>query len=206
MANMKWRKSLRPMINEAREELTLVRPQELVRRGGLTFQAGRLELPLLEKVYSIRWPELVLTASDGEACPEELQILLLDYLKNGDGTPPTGRWMGFRELPNGGFYSRAFQGYSGDQLVRDLAGNIEAFRRATKRLGGEPLDMGDASYTFRALPQLPMAVVWWAGDDEFPAKASVLFDETASHYLPTDGLAILGRMLCRKLANLAREA
>jgi len=66
--------------------------------------------------------------------------------------------------------------------------------------------MGDASYTFRALPQLPVAVVWWAGDDEFPAKASVLFDETSSHYLPTDGLAILGRMLCRKLANLARKA
>ncbi len=206
MSNMKWRKSLRPMINEAREELTLVSPQELARRGGLTFQAGRLELPLLGRVYSIRWPELVLTAPDGEACPEELQILLLDYLKNGDGTPPTGRWIGFRELADGGFYWRAFQGYSGDQLVRDLAGNIEAFHRATKRLGGEPLDMGDASYTFRTLPQLPMAVVWWAGDEEFPAKATVLFAETAGHYLPTDGLAILGRMLCRKLANLAREA
>ena len=206
MSNMKWRKSLRPMINEAREELTLVSPQELARRGGLTFQAGRLELPLLGRVYSIRWPELVLTASDGEVCPEELQILLLDYLKNGDGTPPTGRWIGFRELADGGFYWRAFQGYSGDQLVRDLAGNIEAFHRATKRLGGEPLDMGDASYTFRTLPQLPMAVVWWAGDEEFPAKATVLFAETAGHYLPTDGLAILGRMLCRKLANLAREA
>jgi len=71
MANIKWRKSLRPMINKAREELTLVNPQELVRRGGLTFQAGRLELPLLGKVYSIRWPELVLTAPDGEARPED---------------------------------------------------------------------------------------------------------------------------------------
>jgi len=205
MSNIKWRKSLRPMINEAREELTLVNPQELARRGGLTFQAGRLELPLLGRMYSIRWPELVLTAADGEACPEELQILLLDYLKNGDGASPTGRWIGFRELPDGGFYWRAFQGYSGDQLVRDLDGNIEAFRRATKMLGGEPLDMGDASYAFRALPQLPMAVVWWGGDEEVPAKGSVLFDETAGNYLPTDGLAILGRMLCRKLAKLARE-
>jgi hypothetical protein len=73
-------------------------------------------------------------------------------------------------------------------------------------LGGESFDIGDAAYSFRALPQLPMAVVWWAGDEEFPAKASVLFDEAASHYLPTDGLAILGRMLCRKLAKLGKEA
>jgi len=206
MSNMKWRKSLRPLINEAREELAKVNPQELARRGGLTFHEGWLELPLLGRVYSIRWPELSPTAPNGEACPEELQILLLDYLKNGDGAPPTGRWIGFRELPDGGFYWRAFQGYSGDQLVRDLGGDVEAFHRASITLGGETLDMGDASYTFRALPQLPMAVVWWAGDEEFPAKASALFDETASHYLPTDGLAILGRMLCRKLAKLGREA
>ena len=207
MSNKEWRASLRPRIDEARRELAQVDPEELARRGELTFQEGRLDVALFGKVYVIRLPEFVATEPEtGEDCPEELQILLLDYLKNGDGTKPTGRWIGFRELPDGGFYWRAFQGYSGDQFVRDLGGDIEAFHRAAKRLGGEPLEMGDASYAFQALPQLLMAVVWWAGDEELPAKASVLFDEMASHYLPTDGLAILGRMLCRKLAKLGGDA
>ena len=205
--NKTWRKSLHPRIEEAQKELSQGDPEELARRGGLAFEEGQLELPLFGNMYIIRLPEFIVTDPiTGEICSEELQILLLDYLKNGDGTRPTGHWIGFRELPDGGFYWRAFQGYAGDQLVRDLAGDLAAFQRAAEKLGGEPLDMGDAAYVFGALPQLPLAVVWWAGDEEFPAKASVLFDETAHHYLPTDGLAILGRMLCRRLAKLARQA
>ena len=76
---------------------------------------------------------------------------------------------------------------------------------AVERMGGESLELGDAAYVFRALPQLPLAVVWWAGDEELSAEASVLFDATVGHYLPTDGLAILGRMLCRKLVKLGRK-
>ncbi len=207
MVNKTWRESLRPRIEEARKALSQVDPPDLARRGGLSFQEGQLALSLFGKRYVIRIPAFVAAdPAKDEDCPEELQILLLDYLKNGGGTQPRGHWIGFRELPDGGFYWRAFQGYSGDQLVRDLAGDTAAFRRAAETLGGETLEIGDAAYSFRALPQLPMAVVWWAGDEEFPAKASVLFDETASHYLPTDGLAILGRMLCRKLAKLGKEA
>ena len=205
--NKTWRESLRPRIEDARKALAQVDPAKLARNIGVAGQEGRLELPLFGKRYVIRTPKFVAEdPAKGEDCPEELQILLLDYLSLGDGTQPTGRWIGFQELKNGSFYRSAFQDYSGDQLVRDLAGDTNAFRRAAETLGGELLDIGDAAYAFCALPQLPMAVVWWAGDEEFPAKASVLFDETASHYLPTDGLAILGRMLCRKLAKLGKEA
>ena len=55
--------------------------------------------------------------------------------------------------------------------------------------------MGDASYGFRALPQVWLAAVLWLGDDEFPASARMLFDETSSHYLATDLLATLGRWI-----------
>jgi len=179
---------------------------ELACRGGLSVGETGLDIALFERVYVIRIPEFVATdPSTGEDCPEELQILLLDYLENADAPHPTGRWIGFQELQNGAFYRRAFQGYSGDQLVRDLDGDVDVFRRAAEKMGGEPLELGDAAYSFRALPQMPLAVVWWAGDEELSAEASVLFDETAGYYLPTDGLAILGRMLCRKLAKLGRE-
>jgi len=206
VVNKQWRESLRPRIEEKRRELSQSDPAELARRGGLSFQEGQFEVPLFGRMYVIRTPEFVVADPEkGDDCPEELQILLLDYLMNSDGTEPTKRWIGFQELQNGSFYRRAFHGYSGDQLVRDLDGDVDVFRRAAEKMGGESLELGDAAYAFRALPQMPLAVVWWSGDEELPAEASVLFDETAGHYLPTDGLAILGRMLCRKLAKLGRE-
>ncbi len=201
MPKEEWRASLRPRIEAARSELSKADPDDLARRGGLIPEGCVLRLPFLGRTYTIGWPDLTVSFSDGSPCPEDLAILVLDYLLNADGSAPTGEWVGFQELPDGSFYRAAFQGYSGDRLVRDLDGDVERFRRAAGRLDGEPLPMGDAGYAFRALPHVPLAVVWWDGDDEFPPNATVLFDRVAGTYLPTDGLAILGRMLCRALGK-----
>jgi len=195
--------TLRPRIDEAVEALGALGLEEVARRGGLPIDAGSLSLRFLGKTYALSWPDLAARKADGGACGDDLRILVLDYLRHGDGSEPTGRWIGYQELPDGAFYRYAFQGYTGDQLVRDLRGDTARFRRAAESLGGRPLDMGDAGYRFMALPKIPLAVVWWAGDDEFPSNATVLFDGGASRYLPTDGLAILGRMLCRSLAKAA---
>ena len=196
-----WRESLRPRIEAARRELAAYDVAEVARRAGLSIRNGHLDLELLNSGYDIGWPDLTITFRDGSDCPEELVILLLDYLTRADGSVPTGEWIGFQELPDGSFYRHAFQGYSGDHLVRGLTADIDRFRRASEGLSGEPLSMADAGYAFRVLPHVPLAVVWWDGDDEFPANATVLFDRVAGTYLPTDGLAILGRMLCRALVK-----
>lgn len=201
MPREEWRESLRPRIEAAKSELSERDPEELARRGGLIYREDALELVLLGRTYVIAYPELTIALPNGNPCPEEFAILVLDYLKRADGLVPTGEWIGFQELPDGSFYRHAFQGYSGDQLVRDLAASIDAFRRAAAELDGEPLPMGDAGYAFRVFPHVLLAVVWWDGDEEFPANATVLFDRIAGTYLPTDGLAIVGRMLCRALGK-----
>lgn len=86
-------------------------------------------------------------------------------------------------------------------LVSELDGELARFRHAVDRFGGVSFSLGDAAASFRALPNINLAVVWWAGDDEFPATANVLFDSVASHALPIDGLAGLDRLLCRGLVS-----
>jgi hypothetical protein len=63
------------------------------------------------------------------------------------------------------------------------------------------LDLGDASFAFDALPRVRVAAVYYAGDEDFPASANVLFDESASHYLPTDALAGVGSALVDRLTG-----
>jgi hypothetical protein len=70
-------------------------------------------------------------------------------------------------------------------------------------LKGESLSFGDASFLFRMLPRLWLAVVLYLADDEFPANANVLFDAAASHYLPTEDLAVLGGLLAGRLIRVA---
>jgi hypothetical protein len=55
------------------------------------------------------------------------------------------------------------------------------------------------------LPRVWLAVVLHLADEEFPASANVLFDASASHYLPTEDLAVLGGMLTGRLIKSAPQ-
>jgi len=197
---------------QKRQELLLqLRPQPLdarllAVRAGAAWQDGLVHLRLLREEYAISWPEVVVRSVPGsnEARPD-LQVLLLTYLRNADGKRPTGSWLSFRELPDGGFYHRAFQGYAPDRLAQRFGNDLPAFRRAAEQNGGRREPMGDASYGFQTLPHIWLAAVLWEADEEFPASARILFDESCSHYLPADLLATLGRWLVGRLLKAAPE-
>jgi len=162
-----------------------------------------LGLRLWDILYHVTWPQIQVTeTASGEPCRANTEATLLYYLSTADGTPPSGQWVGFQELPAGTFYSRAFQGYSGDELVRHFREDVEAFRRAAQCAGGTPLPWSDAGFSFLALPRVPMAIVYWLGEEGIPTRAQVLFDRTSSHYLPTDGLAGLGAQLVHRVIRV----
>jgi len=202
----RWRESLKPRIAAARALLAERLEEEIVRCAGLTQCGDHVELAFLGRTIRLNIPGFVAYTADGNVCPEETQILLLDYITRSRGAKPSGRFLGFRELPGGAFYDKAFRGYTSEVLIRELDGNAVAFRRAAVELGGESIDdLGDIAFTFRALPGVAVAIVWWHGDEEFPATASVLFDEGAREALPIDGFAAIGRILCNELLRSAHQ-
>ena len=197
---------LAPVVKEAQAKLRTTDRAEVAARSGATIDSqGNLRVEFLRREYVIDQAEwAVKRADDGAAPPSLMQSLILTYLYTSDGTPPIDRWLGFRELPNGLFYAQAFQGYTGAELVRDLIGNVAAFRQVSEKLQGAVLAIGDAGYVFQVLPRLKLAVVMWAGDDEFPSQAQVLFQESAPHYLVTEGLAIVGSLLIGQIVKAAK--
>jgi hypothetical protein len=196
---------LAPVVQEAQAKLRQIGRTFITDRSGATLDRdGNLRVEFLRREYVIDQAEWTIArAEDGAAPPSIVQSLLLTYLYTADGTPPTDRWVGFRELPNGLFYAQAFQGYTGAALVRELGGHLDRFRRASEKLQGTLLPIGEAGYAFQVLPRLKLAVVMWSGDDEFPAQAQVLFQESAPHYLITDGLAIVGSLLIGQIVKAA---
>ena len=81
-----------------------------------------------------------------------------------------------------------------------------SFEFAAHNLAGvRQFGLGDLAYTFQALPRVSLLLVFWKGDEDFPASFQVLFDASASHYLPTDAYAILGSTLTRRLIKSAKE-
>jgi hypothetical protein len=135
----------------------------------------------------------------GKKCGLNRSSMFFYYFLTADGAPYADKWIAFRDLPGGMFYHQAYQGYSGDRLSKAIDNHVNVFERAAKNLGGLKLDIGDASFAFDALPRVRVAAVYYAGDEDFPASANVLFDASASHYLPTDALGGVGSALVDRL-------
>ena len=136
--------------------------------------------------------------------PVFLQALILYYLNTSDGFPLSGNWISFADLPDGRTYNAAFQGYTGDEIVRAFGPDLDGIKLACEVAGGKPLDIGDASFVFSLLPRFPMLVTYWLGDGDFPSSCKVLFDQSATHYLPIDGCAIAGSMLTKRLVSVQK--
>ena len=209
MDKVKWQQpidKLAPVVKEAHMKLRASDRAVIADRSGATIdRQGDLRMEFLRREYVIDHAKWTVTRADDGASPPPLtQSLILTYLYTSDGTPPIDRWIGFRELPNGLFYAQAFQGYTGAELVRDLNGDVAAFKAASEKLSGAALAIGDAGYVFQMLPRLKLAAVMWAGDDEFPSQAQVLFQETAPHYLMTEGLAIAGSLLIGQIVKAVK--
>jgi hypothetical protein len=112
-----------------------------------------------------------------------------------------GKWISFTDLPEGRIYSSAFQGYTGDEVAKTFGMNKDGFCAACEKAGGVPVEFGDASYRFKALPRMNLLLVYRLGDEDFPTTCKLLFDANAGHYLPTEACAILGSSLARNVRN-----
>lgn len=200
-------KDLLELVQAARRQLASVDPRDLSRRCGVEYEASTREfvVPVLGQGFVVTYPDFHVREETTEHHEGSLwlQALIMHYFRTADGFPIEGLWISFRELPGGMHYEKAFQGYSGNRLAKAFGNDLERLKMAARLAKGSPLSLADLSYSFAALPRVPLAVCYWAGDDEFPPEAKVLFDRSAGHYLPTDALATLGGRMCLLLLRAA---
>jgi len=133
------------------------------------------------------------------------RVLLLHYLLQADGTPVSGRWVAYKEVPGALLYGAVFARRVTEPLEKKFGRSARLFREAGLRLGGEFGPIGDASLFLRAFPCVPLYLVLWEGDEEFPPKVQFLFDSTVHHYLPLEDMVVLGQMAAgRMIRQLTR--
>jgi hypothetical protein len=166
----------------------------------LTEASSQIEVRFWGRDYVVRHPEIsVEEVEAGQGPPIATKILILHYLINADGTRLADHWISFRELPGGRVYDAAFRRRANLRLAQAFGSDLDGFVTAAESLGGTRLTYGDASFLFPIFPRLRLAAVLHLADEEFSASANVLFDAAASHYLPTEDLAVLGGMLAGRL-------
>lgn len=184
--------------------LTMDKAQLLQKLPCLTEIPGALQLLYLGKPYTLR-------LSDGQIIPPEgAPLSLYDemniythlwYAK--EGAYLTGQWVPFEQLRDAGVFGPAFRQGNLMPFAATFTGHLDALRTALASLGGTPIAAGDVGYKLDIFPFIPMEVIFWEGDDEFPAQVNLLFDRSAPDFVHVESIVT---MASEALIHLAREA
>jgi hypothetical protein len=202
-------KALPGRVAALRQALRGSDPLRLAENTGAEFhrtgpEQGFFRLLLWGQEVQVEYPSFsARNLAAGKELSIDQQALLLFYFQHAHGSGPEGRLISFSELPEGKFYNAAFQGYSGNALAQAFKEDRAAFQSAAEKLGGQSLSLGQAAYAFRILPKVTLGIVYWEGDEDFPAAMQVLFDTAAVRHLPTDVCAVAGGMLAGRILKAA---
>ena len=192
-------------VVEIRAKLKDIDPDKLAARTGAIYTSkggsnGEFRLAYWSREVIISFPDFSGKYTETGDDVNTFDITMLAYYFDVcDGAPMTNQWIAFNQIPGGLFYAQAFQGYSGDELAKVFGNDAEAFIEANEKLGGRREFFGNVAYSYQVLPRVPIMVVCWLGDEDFPPSYRMLFDSNAHRHLVTDAYAILGSHLTRRL-------
>ncbi len=171
-------------------------PAEIAERAGIPLEGGEFRLSFLRWNIFVTHPDLTFRA------PQFLdtyviKLLAVLYMANARAVPLANRWVPYRELKDGLFYTRSFSDTVEERVCRRFGNDLDALRDACGKLGGREVDQGDLGMVVDTFPRLPLLFIIWRGDEEFEPNARILFDASATSYLNAFEL----RMLCGEVLN-----
>jgi hypothetical protein len=116
---------------------------------------------------------------------------LLHYVK--DEPAFQGVW-----IPNTELDTRAARNNQREDLLftsfaKGFSGRLEELETACQKANGTPVESkADIAYQFQVFPQVPLRLLFWDQDEDFPAQVQVLVDKSITDYvhLETTGCMI----------------
>lgn len=113
----------------------------------------------------------------------------------------SGEWLPFRDLKDGSPFAAAFQRGVLMQLAATFSGREDRLEKAVEALRGRRLT--NAGFLLPAFDCIPVKLMFWDGDDEFPAQANLLFDRSATDFIHIESVVTIATELLRQLSEAA---
>jgi hypothetical protein len=181
-------------LAQALEGMKGITPYAVASKSGTDFDGERFWVPFFNRTFLVAHPDVRITEEGNPAAvPQYLEIILLHYLLQSDGMAVTDEWIAYRQLPGSALFESRFMNMAMRPLLQVIGDDVEAFRKAGDAVGGIPMTRtGDAAFKFMALPRIPVACIYYQGEEGIPSSVNILFDAAAEHYLPTEDLSLLG--------------
>jgi hypothetical protein len=194
-----------------KEEISKRNPLHLCRLSGGKFiekanEPKSIQIQFLNRMISISWPDLIFSQDSDNEIKIKEKILILHYLNNAKKEDLTGELIAYQEIPSARFYLSSFNARSRDPFISTFGENPDKLPTVAQEVfAAQRASMGDVSVTIQAFPKIPITLIIWRGDDEFPPNGTILFDSSIKdNLLSPEDISELVSMIVYPLIAKAR--
>lgn len=181
-----------------RKEFCKRDPEKMAEMAGMELRDGKIIVPYYHTFLTVDIQSGAVANQKKPALPVPVypRMMTLHHL-NGvkEGAKNSGIQIPFRQIPMAAVFDSAYRAMALEPFAQGFSGHLDDFIRAGKALHATPKNMGDHAVTLQCFPKIALTFVFWDGDEDLPANATVLFDQNIADFIhPEDtvGLAIEG--------------
>lgn len=186
--------NLAAVEEKAWKELVSCNPDEVCRRASVHFDKNSNEYVVRSYgcsfYVSLNKRNIVCNASYGDALLNTagyfFRSSLLWYLIHAKDAGIYGKLVKPENLKGGQLFVSGSHVLPLDKVAEKYGADKAGYLKKGIELGGELLNYGDASLRIEPFPRLPMTLVLWLEDEEFPARAELMVDSSCIVHLPVD--------------------
>lgn len=180
-------------------------PADVCRRAVCTHDAasGTYGVSVWGRQYAVdpRQGRIFCAGPDPEPLHPYFDLFAVHYLLSAAEVPPAGQWISEKDIPGGTTFFRGPHAVPAHLIASRFDGNIRGFSLRCEQYGGTKLALADAAFSFFITPRVPVAVLFWQGDAEFPTEAKLLYDATIVRHLASDIVYALAVGVCEQLGQ-----
>lgn len=187
-------------------------PCEMSERTGIPYdeESRTFTVKLMGSTYKLSFPDYAIYPVEDSVGVYPLaeamnaKIFVIRYLTERHTVPSSGKFITYHDVPWGEVYFRQFQGRCLFRLAFAYGNKQETFCKIMERLGAEKCSEGDCSYKLEYLKGFFVKFILWAGDDEFPPSAQILFSDNFAISFAAEDLAVVGDICINMMKALEK--
>lgn len=108
------------------------------------------------------------------------------YLVSTKSAPISGKWVKPVNVKGGQIFFMGTHQLPLDRLAEQYAQDPDGFIMKAKGFGSEVCSYADACVLLYPFPKIPIQILLWLEDEEFPPRIDLMLDSTCDIHLPTD--------------------
>lgn len=197
--------TFQPAIDKAWEDLLELDPLKIAEDAIVKFNEENKTfiIPVLGKEYLVKLSEKQIQHPEifDEHIQGAMTVLVLHYLINSKAKTLRNKLISYRELPDGTVFYNAFRSIAIEPIAQTFGNDLDAFEMRAIAQAGRKVNHGEIAFEFKIFPRVPVTYILWCGDEEIPASANILFDESVQEHLHTEDLAEVGEVITHQLIH-----